>query len=458
MSERLQSGSALQAGRSPSTFLVPGSKAFVDAMAGFQTGFHYRPALIARATHAAQVRDGVLQALRDDPPVGVQATGHGRPRTMERGVLINTTGMDGVVIDPLARTAQIDAGARWEQVIAAAVPHGLVPLSGSAPNVGAIGYTLGGGMGILARQYGYTADHVRWIELVTADGELRRISATDDPELFWAVRGAGANFGVVTRMEVALVPRATLYGGGMYFDAAHIDDVLACFADWTSTAPEDMTASVGLLAYPNLATFAAPLRGRFVAHVRFACSAPAAVGERLVAPFRALGARLIDTVRERSFLDAGGIYDDPPMRHAYYGGNLLINDLDHAILRVAVEVAAPPGRPMCLVDIRHLGGAAGRAPQVANAVGHRSARYIARVLSPVGVADAPAAAARHQPFYDALRPRALGRSLNFIFGYESSVELVGSAFDAADFARLRALKRDRDPRNVFRLNYNIPPA
>src|SRR5262249_53301395 len=144
----------------------------------------------------------------------------------EDGVLINTRRMSGVRVDPEARTAWVEAGATWRQVVEAAAPYGLAPLSGSFPGVGAVSYTLGGGVGLMARRHGFAADHVRRFEVVTADGRLREVTAESEPDLFWALRGGGGGFGVVTGMEVDLLPVSTIFGGGLYFDVAEVPDVL----------------------------------------------------------------------------------------------------------------------------------------------------------------------------------------------------------------------------------------
>lgn len=194
---------------------APRTDGYDEERAGFQLLAAHRPALIAGAAGAQDVRAAVEFAAEHDVRVAVQAGGHGLSDGMAGGVLISTRRMSGVRVDPQARTAWVEAGASWRHVIEAAAAHGLAPLSGSFPGVGAVSYTLGGGVGLMARRYGFAADHVRRIGPVTADGKLRHVTEETEPDLFWALRGGGGNFGVVTGMEIELMPVARLYGGGL---------------------------------------------------------------------------------------------------------------------------------------------------------------------------------------------------------------------------------------------------
>jgi FAD binding domain len=388
----------------------------------------------------------------------VQATGHGLPLTHEGGVLIGTCRMTGVRVDAPARTAWFEAGVRWGQVIEEAARYGLAPLSGSSPDVGAVGYTLAGGLPMLARQYGYAADHVRSLDVVTADAVLRHLTADSDPDLFWAFRGASSNFGVVTGMQVSLVPVARLYAGGMYFDSELVPDVLSAFTSWTLTVPEELTSSVSMLQYPNVPAIPEPIRGRYVAHVRIAYTGQTAEGERLVGPLRAIGPRLIDTVKDMPYTDSGAISSDPTKPHAYYGSNVLVDTLDASALQAVAGVAGPDAPVRCVVDVRHLGGATARPPAVPNAVGHRHAQYIVRVLSGLSESGVELVKPVHQRLYDTLATQTIGRRLGFIYGERSTTHHIRASFEPDDYQRLSELKAIHDPANTFRLNYNIPPA
>ncbi|MGI5225462.1 FAD-binding oxidoreductase [Actinoallomurus sp. CA-142502] len=438
--------------------LVPGDEAYDAERNGFQTAWRHRPAVAVGATGAADVQAAVAYAAALALPVAVQATGHGLSVPADGGLLIGTRRMTGVTVDPGARTAWIEAGARWDQVLRATTPYGLAPLNGSAPHTGAVGYTLGGGLGLLARAYGYAADHVRALDVVTPDGRLRHVTADSEPDLFWALRGGRDNFGVVTGMRVGLVPVDRLYGGGLFFPADHAVDVLEAFRSWTATVPETMTASVGMIPFPDVPGVPEPMRGRHITHVRIAHLGDAAEGERLVAPLRAAGTPLRDTLAELPYAEGGSIYNDPAQPHGYSGSNLMLRDLDDRAVRTVHELAGPGAPVPCVVDLRHLGGALARTPGVPNAVGYRDARFILRVLSPLTGAGLDVVRAAHRRVFDAMEPwSAGGRSLNFIYG-DGTADQVREAYEPADHRRLAELKAGYDPANLFRLNHNLPPA
>lgn len=227
--------------------LPPGDEGYDEELAGFPTAYRHRPAVLVGVDRAADVAAAVAFAAAHGLPVAVQATGHGISVAADGGVLISTRRMREVRIDAQERTAWFGAGAAWEQAVASAAPYELAPLSGSAAGAGAVSYTLGGGIGLLARQFGYAADQVRGTEVVTADGASRYVTSQSDPELFWALRGAGRNFGVATGFEVGLVPVERVFGGGLYFDGALVGAALRTYADWTATEPDELTSPVGLI-------------------------------------------------------------------------------------------------------------------------------------------------------------------------------------------------------------------
>jgi len=258
----------------------PGDVGYDAERAGFNLAIEHRPELVVGATGAADIIAAVERATADGLAVAVQATGHGVSVPADGAVLVNTNRMTGVVVDPSTRTARVEAGARWERVLPLAARYGLAPLNGSSPHVGAVGYTLGGGIGLLGRRYGYAADHVRWLDVVTADGRLRRVSADADPELFFALRGGKGNFGVVVSMEIELMPVSRLYGGGLYFPGESTADALHVWCEWTRTVPDSMASSVMLIRYPGDPAEPEPLRDRFVTHLRVAWSGAPEEGER----------------------------------------------------------------------------------------------------------------------------------------------------------------------------------
>jgi FAD/FMN-containing dehydrogenase len=312
--------------------LRPGDAGYDDERVGFQAAVEHRPEVIFAVDGTEDVRAAVEFAAGHGLPVAVKATGHGLAVPASGGVLISTRRMTGVQVDKDARSASLEAGARWDQVIGECVPHGLAPLSGSAPHVGAVGYTLGGGLGLLSRRYGYAADSVRSMDVVTPDGRLRHVTADSEPDLFWALRGGRDNFGVVTKLEVDLVPVARLYGGGLYFAGDRAASILDTYLTWTGAAPEEMTSSLALMRFPDLPAIPEPIRGRYVAHIRIAYAGDHAEGEQPLAPLRAAGPRLLETIRDMPYAESGSIHNDPVNPVATYSTNVLLSTVDSSVL------------------------------------------------------------------------------------------------------------------------------
>jgi FAD/FMN-containing dehydrogenase len=437
--------------------LTPGDKGYDDETAGYQTIAKRAPQVVVGATGQDDVRSAVAFAVARSLPVAVQGTGHGLA-PMEGGLLITTRRMTGVSIDAEARTARIEAGATWAQVVELASPYGLAPLSGSAPGVCAVSYLLGGGLGIMARQYGYGADHVLAINVVTADGALRHVTAEEDPDLFWALRGGQGNFGVATDVEVELMPVEKIYGGGLFFDAAQAEDVINTWQQWCDTVPEEMTSSLAMVPFPDIPVLPPPLRGKHVVHIRIAYIGDAESGEKLIKPLRAIGPTIMEGVREMPYSDSGTISNDPTDPAPYIASNAMLSGLDETAVSALLDVAGPGRSAVPLIaEFRQLGGALSRQPAVPNAVGHRDAAYAVGTLTILRSGDPDTAYAAHAELGKALAPWTVGRCLNFTYG-STTPEEVATAYDPADYRRLTELKARFDPDNVFRLNHNIPPT
>lgn len=435
--------------------LRPGNVGYEEARSGVQRAYLHRPSVAVRAGGVNDVQLAVRYAAERGLAVAVQATGHGLNVPTEGGVLIDTSRMADVRVDPASRAAWVAAGTRWEQVIASAGEHGLAPLSGSSPDVGVVGYTLSGGLGLLSRKFGYAADHVRRVELVTADGGFR--SATPGEDLFWALRGGGGNFGVVTGLEFDLLPVAWLYGGGLYFDTDRIPAVLKTYREWTATVPDGMSSSIGLIPMPDVPPVPAPLRGRHVAHIRIAYLGPVEDGERLVAPLRAVGPRLVDTLGEMPYTASGTIHNEPKQPRNFYCANAMLSEFDASVPDTVLDLVGPDAGVFAVVQFNHLGAALAQRPEVPNAVAHRDASFVLRVVtSPQG----PGRDTAHeiaQTVTRAVTPWTLGRSPNFVQGEPSAHEQAQECYESATLVRLAALKAVHDPKNMFRCNLNIPP-
>ncbi|RKS07843.1 FAD/FMN-containing dehydrogenase [Nocardiopsis sp. Huas11] len=433
---------------------TPASDRYDAERTGFQLLGRHRPSVVVGATGTEDVRAAVAAAADHRLPVAVQAHGHGVGVPLDGGVLIVTGRMAGVRVDPDRRTAWVEAGTPWGAVVRAAAEHGLAPLSGSAPGVGAVPYTLGGGVGLMARRYGFAADHVRLLELVTVDGRVRRVDAEHDPDLFWALRGGGGSFGVATGMEIGLVPVSRIYGGSLFFDAG--PDILEAWRAWTRGAPAELSSGMTLLVLPDVPGVPEALRGRHIAQVATAWTGPLDQGPDALAPLCEAAPVLMDTMRELPYAESAAVYAEPDHPHGYRSRSMLLSGLDPAAATELVGRTGPSLPFMSVVGLRHLGGAMAREPETANAVGHRAAAYLLNVLTVAENADTAEGAALRGEAAALFADHTLGRSLNFSFG-PLAPEEVREAFAPDDFARLARVKAAVDPDGLVRANHPIPP-
>ncbi|MCY9786951.1 FAD-binding oxidoreductase [Nocardiopsis sp. EMB25] len=440
------------------TVLRRGEKGYEEETAVYNTSVPSRPAIVVTAADAEDVREAVSFAARQDRPIAVQATGHGATVAADEALLINTRRMNHVEVFPDTRTARVGAGALWRDVIVAAAPHGLAPLNGSSETVGVVGYTLGGGLGLFSRKYGYAADHVHAMDVVTADGELVRATPHERSDLFWALRGGKGNFGVVTSMEFSLFPAPTVYAGGLIFPGEASEDVLRLWHAWTADCPEDLTSSLALLRLPDAPPVPEPLRGRLMAHLRIVHLGSPVEGERLIAPFREMDRPpVVDTVREMPYAEIATVYNDPADPSPYRQCSLSLARLDHDTVDSLLEIAGPDSDCTdMIVELRHLGGALTRPPRVPNAVGAREAEFTLTTLSFAPPGSPPPD--HTDTVLGRIRHRSSGsRFVNFLSGPEAA-DLTSEAFDVETFTRLSRIKNDHDPRNLFRVNHNVPPV
>lgn len=433
--------------------LVPGEAGYDEESDGFQQGDRHRPDVIVVAENADDVRKTVSYARLHGLPLAVQATGHGLGQAARGGVLVSTRRMRGVTVDAEARTAWVEAGVRAADLVAETARHGLAPVNGSAPGVGVVSYTLGGGLGILGRQFGYAADLVCRIDLVTGEGSPREVTAESDPELFWGLRGGGGAFGVVTGMEIGLVPVERIYGGRLVFDGGEAaEDVLRIWQKWTESVPEELTSAVSLLPMPDFPDIPEPLRGRYLAQVHIAFNGPSREGERLVEPLRAIGSILVDDLREMPYTESASVYSEPDTPHSYRGTNVLLDRaLSPDAARSLLDVLGPEAPAMCVIGLRHLGGAFSREPSVPNAVEHREAAYLLGVLSPLEPVGRDVVDPLHARALDVLSESAVGRALNFLHGPQDD-DAVRPVFGRESTERLARLKTRHDPEGILPFN------
>jgi FAD/FMN-containing dehydrogenase len=441
--------------------VVPGSDDYAGECATYNLAIPRRPAVVVGAVSPGDVSSAVRFGMKRGQPVGVLATGHGTSVPGDGAVLVTTRRMNAVSIDSVARTARAEAGARWGQVIEAAAPHGLAPLSGSSPLVGVVGYTLGGGLSpVHGRTHGWAADHVRAIEMITAEGQLIRATAERDADLFWAVRGGKDNFGIVTAIEFDLVEVPCLYGGALYFPGELTADVLHAYQELAPTLPEEMTASVALMRLPPLDIVPEPLRGKLAVHVRVAYLGAAGEAEQLLASIRRVGPTLIDTVGHLPCEQVGTIHADPPIPIPVHEGSRRLAEFPAAAAAAIVATAGPQSDcPLTMLELRQLGGALARDPEVPNAVSGRTAAF--QVFC-AGVAGPDGAQEMHDSMdkvFTGLRAwEVKGGTLNYLGSRDTAPETILETFGKQTYDRLSQLKRSYDPENLFRLNHNIRPA
>jgi FAD/FMN-containing dehydrogenase len=445
--------------RLPGQVLVPGDADYDAARAGFTLAPLPSPDVVVLAASAADVRAAVDFARDQQLPIGIKATGHNYGFPWPGGLMINTERMQGLTIDPLRRTARVEAGVKWGPVIAAAHAYGLAPLSGSTSDVGVVGYTLSGGMGWLLRKYGAAVDSVVAAEIVTADGQLRYASANSNPDLFWALRGGGGNFGVVTALEFQLYPVSKVYGGTLAFPIERAQDVLAAYSLLSDSAPEELTTALKLMRLPPLPELPEFLRGRAIVAVHAAYIGAEADGAALLQPLRALGDLLLDTFQMLPTTSLVSIANDPLHGPPSRRTTMMLKRLDQDTITALLDIAgAHAATPVMLLEIRHLGGAMTRvAPETAAF----SQRYAPLLFQTVDVAISPEQAARAernaQHVFATLAPLSTGGVLpGWLGAGDYGVERTRAGYTPDTYARLRQLKDVYDPDNLFCLNNNIP--
>ncbi|MFF4595115.1 FAD-binding oxidoreductase [Amycolatopsis sp. NPDC001319] len=415
----------------------PGDVGYDRERAGFDRALDHRPEVVVAAGAESDVVAGVRFAAEHGLAVDVQATGHGAHRSMGGGLLVTTRSLNRVEVDPRRQVARVSAGATAGDVLAATAAHGLTAPVGSAPGVGFVSYSLGGGLGMLGRRHGYAADHVRRLEVVTADGRELTVTGEQHPELFWALRGGGGNLAAVTALETRLVPLPELYGGGLFFTAERAPVVIERFRSSLATAPRELSLSLAFLAFPDVPGVPEPLRGRFCCHLRVAYLGAADAGRRFVEPLITAGP-FLDTVRTMPLTDLGSIHADPVGPMPVDSESVALTGED------ALEVVpslVDPHAPFML-ELRHLGGALADRPAIANAVGHRAARL--NLFTSAYPGTTPGSQAH---VYDAVSEWSVGGPLR-TFLPTSHVD-ASSCYEPATATELARLKEVWDPGDVF---------
>lgn len=335
-----------------------------DARRAWNLAVDQRPAFVVLAETVADVSAVVGYAAAHGLRVAPQGTGHGSPAMEHLGgsVLLRTSRMRGVQIDPVARRARVEAGAEWQDVVPLAAEHGLAALAGSSPDVGVVGYSLGGGIGWLARRYGLAANSILAAEVVVSDGRHLRVDGDHHPDLFWALRGGGGSFGIVTALEFALYPVRDVYAGVLFFPIARAAEVLHAWRAWTEDLPDSVTSVGRLLRFPPVPDFPEHLSGRSFAVVEACFLDGEASARDLLRPLRALGADL-DTFARRPVTELSDLHMDPPMPVPGLVHHRVLDTLPPEGLDAILDVAGASvvDSPLLSVEIRHLGAALRRS-------------------------------------------------------------------------------------------------
>ena len=361
--------------------------------------------------------------------------------------------MTGVEIDASARVATVAAGTIWIDVVDAAVEHGLTALHGSAQDVGVVGYSLGGGIGWLSRKHGLSASSVLSAEVVTADGEVVRADPETNPDLFWALRGGGGSFGIVTSVEIALYPVTEAYAGWLIWPMDRAGEVLAAWADWTRTVPEEVTSIGRLLQLPPIPEMPPALRGRQVVVVEAAYIGDEASGRELLRPLLDLQPE-IDTFATVPARGLTELHQDPPAPVPAVGDGWMLDTLDAAAATAIVEAAAMDGTaPLLSLEIRHLDGALGRPDPNGGVLSHFEASYaLYAVGAPMGPVTRDAIESRIGEVRAASAPW-VSRSTYFNFA-DGDVD-ASDFYPSGAFGRLAAIRAELDPDALFRARHTI---
>ena len=419
-----------------------------------------RPALIARCAGVADVIATVRFARESGLVPAVRGGGHSFPglSVCDGGVVIDLGLMKGIRVDPAGRTVRAQAGVllgeldRETQAFGMAVPAGIVTHTGLA------GLTLGGGIGWLMRKYGLTIDQLLSVDLVTADGQLVKASATENPDLFWGVRGGGGNFGIVTEFEFRLNPLGpVVLAGPIFWAMEDSPQVLRFYRDWITDIPDEMQTIVIHRKAPAAPYLPPELHGKPVVAIGVCYAGPVEDGEKLVRPLREFGSTVLDLCTAKPFLDLQSMFD-PSFPHGwwYYFRSADLAELSDDVIDIVADHALRMKSPLTAFPIFHLGGAIARVAEDETAYNARSAAHTININATTATSDGfEDECAWSRNFWSALQPYHTSVYVNFLM--DEGEDRIRAAYGPAKYDRLKALKRRYDPDNFFRLNQNIPP-
>jgi FAD/FMN-containing dehydrogenase len=435
--------------------LTPDDAGYDQARTIFYGGFDQRPQVIVRPADPAEVARVVTLARDSGLELAVRSGGHSPAghSLSDGGIVLDLSAMRDLDIDPEARTAWAQTGLTAGEYTTAAAEHGLATGFGDTGSVGIGGLTLSGGVGYLVRKHGLTIDSLLAAELVTADGELVTASEQEHPDLFWAIRGGGGNFGVATRFRYRLHPVDQVVGGMLFLPAT--PEVIAGLIAESEAAPEELSGILNVMVAPPMPFVPAEHHGKLIVIAMLVYAGDPDAGQRALAPFRALATPLADMLRPMPYPE---IY--PPEEEGFHptavGHTMFMDTVDEPVAKTILEYLQASDAPMRVTQLRVLGGAMARVPADATAFAHRGSRIMANVAAFYeGPADKPARQAWVDELAAALRQDD-GAYVGFLA--DEGDAGVHQAYPASTWERLAAVKRRYDPANLFRRNHNVPPA
>jgi FAD binding domain len=408
-----------------------------------------RPTAVVAVRTAEDVAAAVRYAGDHGMTAGVQATGHGAERSLAGHLLVLTKGLDEVTVHPEG-WARVGAGVKWRTLVEAAAPYGLAGINGSTTDVSIVGYTTGGGVGPLARTYGINSDRVRAFEVVTGDGVLRRVTPTEHPDLYFALRGGKGAAGIVTALELDLVRMPEFYGGAVYFDGADSAAVIDRWRGWADALPEQGTTSFVIFQLPPMPDVPPPLAGRMTLGVRFVWTGEPEEGARLLDEMRAVAPVILDDANLRPYTEIDHVHADPVDPMPVVDPAILLDGFPaEAAERLLAVAGYGSGSPQVLVEVRHLGGAYAREGTYPSAFSHRAAKF--SVLTVAVAADeamAAGALAHADQVFTALADWDTG-GVWPNFGVPHDAVSARRSYDEETLARLREVVDTYDPQGVL---------
>jgi FAD/FMN-containing dehydrogenase len=422
----------------------------------FDLNVDQRPAFIAVPADEGDVARVVDYALDHDLRIAPQSTGHnaGPLGSLDDTILLRSSRLKDVSIDAASRRVRVGSGVRWRDVTPQLSELGLAALHGSSPDVGIAGYSLGGGIGWLARKHGMQTNSVSAFELVTADGRFVRTDAEHEPELFWALRGGGGSFGVVTAIEFAVYPVAKLYAGALFFPFEAASDLLHAWRELLPAAPEELMTWANLLQFPDLPIVPEPVRGASFAVVMGAFLGGEAEGRELLASLRGLGP-VMDTFALVPPIALAELAMDPPEPLPFVTGHRLVDGPSAAFIDGLVAAAGPgSGSELALVQLRHQGGALARALPGAGA---RATMPGDVTLFAGGVAVEGVSSDGIEATLAEIAAAGRGSHAGYYTNFVEEPADASAFFDPQTWMRLREIKALYDPDDLFRGNHHVPP-